>query len=614
MSIVLDGVTKRFGGQIVVERVSLEIADGELFVLLGSSGSGKSTILRIIAGLTMPDAGTVSLHGEDVTRLPPQQRGTGFVFQNYSIFRHMSVAENVEFGLMIRKVPPRERAQRRDALLDLVGLVGLGSRRPHQLSGGQQQRVALARALAYEPRVLLLDEPFGALDAKIRKQIRRSFADIQATLGVTTILVTHDQEEAFDLADRIGVIEHGHLLEVGEPETLYARPRTSFVATFVGAGNVLAGRATQGAAHFGSVKLPIPPDLPHEEGQRVQVLFRPEDIVLGMEGPCADLPLIGRGSIVENAFSGAIRRVRLRLPRLHGTRQVAPSIPFGEKDMLVDAQVPSEVPLPVGEVYVNLKKWLILERPAPRLLALGHPGTFSLAASLADRIDGATTVLGLADDLDAVEGATAELKRLLRGSALRDARLRVRQGRMAEQIYVEQTESLYDMLVLPGIREGGRIRAPWPDTLRDIVTRCEVPTLVANREDCRFQHLLVATAGGEPGKTTVRFAGWLARRLQARVTVLHVVGEDGPTPPAEAHVRAARDDLQALDVATETRFVTAPRPEQGILAEAARETYDLLVVGGHGPVSRSIFGLDDITHQVLLSCEKPVLVVAGEDD
>src|SRR5947208_8447139 len=215
MSIVLEQITKRYGNQWVVDNVALEVADKELFVLLGSSGSGKSTILRMIAGLAEPTSGRILLHGRDVTYLTPQKRGTGFVFQNYSIFRHMSVGENIEFGLKIRKVPREERTRKREQLLDLVGLTGLGNRYAHQISGGQQQRVALARGLAYEPNVLLLDEPFGALDVKIRTQLRRSLKEIQDRLAVTTILVTHDQEEAFELADRIGVLDRGRLLEIG---------------------------------------------------------------------------------------------------------------------------------------------------------------------------------------------------------------------------------------------------------------------------------------------------------------------------------------------------------------------------------------------------------------
>ncbi|MFN8373192.1 MAG: ABC transporter ATP-binding protein [Anaerolineae bacterium] len=211
MAILLEHISKAYGTVPVVHDFSLEIQSGELFVLLGASGSGKSTILRLIAGLTEADSGKILLHGNDVTHLPPQKRGTGFVFQNYSLFRHMTVAQNIDFGLSIRRKDRQERRRRVQELLDLIGLSDFGSRLPSQLSGGQQQRVALARALAYEPNVLLLDEPFGALDVKIRTQLRQNLREIQRKLNVTTVLVTHDQDEAFELADRIGIIDRGQL-------------------------------------------------------------------------------------------------------------------------------------------------------------------------------------------------------------------------------------------------------------------------------------------------------------------------------------------------------------------------------------------------------------------
>ena len=258
MSIVLDQLTKRYGGHPVVNNVSLEVADGEFFVLLGSSGSGKTTVLSAIAGLTEADHGRVILHGRDVTNLPPQQRRIGFVFQNYALFQYMTVADNIEFGLSIRKVPKDERRRRRDELLELVGLAGLGNRMPRQLSGGQQQRVALARALAHQPEALLLDEPLGALDAKIRSELRRTLRAIQRELGITTILVTHDQEEAFELADRLGVMSFGRLLEVGPPDELYLRPQTEFVAAFLGTANLLVGRRAEGGVQVGPVQFPLP--------------------------------------------------------------------------------------------------------------------------------------------------------------------------------------------------------------------------------------------------------------------------------------------------------------------------------------------------------------------
>src|ERR1051325_76051 len=328
MSISLQNLTKRYGTGTVVNNISLEVADGELFVLLGASGSGKSTVLRLIAGLTPSDEGRVLLKGKDVTHLAPQPRGTGFVFQNYSIFRHLTVAQNIGFGLKIRKLPQAEIAKRCEELLDLVGLSGLGDRYADQISGGQQQRVALARALAYEPAVLLLDEPLGALDVKIRVQLRRSLKEIQRRLRLTTLLVTHDQEEAYELADRIGVIERGVLLEIGEPEKLYAKPRTLFVAGFLGAGTILAGRVMDGQARFGPISLPIPADAPHEEGASVELLARPEQVVLSAEEPKTDGLLLGKGVVLEQAFSGTLRRMRLRLPRLPGTRQVAPAASF----------------------------------------------------------------------------------------------------------------------------------------------------------------------------------------------------------------------------------------------------------------------------------------------
>jgi len=260
MSILLEQLTKRYDGHPVVNNVSLEVGDGEFFVLLGSSGSGKTTILSLIAGLTGVDHGRVLLHGRDVTYLPTQQRKVGFVFQNYALFESMDVAENVEFGLRIRKVPGAERRQRRDELLDLVGLAGLGSRMPRQLSGGQQQRVALARALAYQPDVLLLDEPLGALDAKIRAELRRNLKSIQRKLGIATILVTHDQEEAFDLGDRIGVMSFGRLLEIGTPDELYQKPQTEFVASFLGSGNLLLGKISSRGVQLGPLQFPFTQD------------------------------------------------------------------------------------------------------------------------------------------------------------------------------------------------------------------------------------------------------------------------------------------------------------------------------------------------------------------
>src|SRR4029078_10737712 len=214
---------------------------GEFYVLLGPSGSGKSTLLRAIAGLTGVEHGRISLHGNDVTHVSARQRGGGFVFQNYALFRHMSVGENIEFALRVRRMRAEDRRQRRKESLRLVALEDMDDRLPSHVSGGQHQRVAVPRALAHKPEVLLLDEPFGALDAKIREELRRTIRQVQRELGITTVLVTHDQEEAFALADRIGVMNLGRLLEMGRSDELYTRPTTRFVATFLGAANLLLG-------------------------------------------------------------------------------------------------------------------------------------------------------------------------------------------------------------------------------------------------------------------------------------------------------------------------------------------------------------------------------------
>jgi sulfate transport system ATP-binding protein len=313
MAIVLEHVNKSYGHNPIVRDFSVEIETGELFVLLGASGSGKSTILRLIAGLTELDSGKILLNGSDVTYLSPQKRGTGFVFQNYSLFRHMTVAQNIDFGLSIRRKSQSERRKRVDELLDLIGLAEFGNRLPSQLSGGQQQRVALARALAYEPSVLLLDEPFGALDVKIRTQLRQNLRDIQKQLGVTAILVTHDQDEAFELADRIGIIEHGQLLEVGTSDTLYRRPQTRFAATFLGVANLLPGQRNGTCVHVGEYSLQAPPNSEHLTGKPVDILIRPEEIELALQPDQLRGQLIGRGIVQQVGFGAPLERVSLNL-------------------------------------------------------------------------------------------------------------------------------------------------------------------------------------------------------------------------------------------------------------------------------------------------------------
>jgi sulfate/thiosulfate transport system ATP-binding protein len=242
MSIVVDSVSKSFGDFAALDDVSLQVRDGSLTALLGPSGGGKSTLLRVIAGLEVPDSGTVRIGGQDATRTPPQRRNVGFVFQHYAAFKHMTVAKNVAFGLTIRKRPKDEIDAKVDELLRLVHLDGFAHRYPSQLSGGQRQRMALARALAVEPRVLLLDEPFGALDATVRKELRAWLRRLHDEVHVTTVFVTHDQEEAMEVAEQIVVLDHGKIEQVGTPRDLYERPANDFVMRFIGPVSEIGGR------------------------------------------------------------------------------------------------------------------------------------------------------------------------------------------------------------------------------------------------------------------------------------------------------------------------------------------------------------------------------------
>jgi len=370
VSIRLERLMKAYDEHVVVNRVSLEVDDGECFVLLGPSGSGKSTVLRIVAGLVGADSGRVWLRGRDVTQLPPQRRGVGMVFQHYALFGHMTVGDNVEFALRIRDVGRRERRRRRDELLELVGLVGFQDRFPHQLSGGQQQRVALARALAHRPEVLLLDEPFGALDARIRAELRRVLRRIQREVGVTTIFVTHDQDEAFELGDRMAVMNLGRLLEVGVPRELYLRPQTEFVATFLGRANLFVGVCSSDGVHVGGASFPLASRTgADDDARRVQVLFRPEDVAVKLTRDALDGPAFGEGVVEAAEFSGSIERLRIRIPAIRGVRPIAPAVPFGSDSMLLEATRSQHLarrwPLAVGD-----RAWVGIRR----IHALAHRG------------------------------------------------------------------------------------------------------------------------------------------------------------------------------------------------------------------------------------------------
>ena len=275
MAIAVRNLSKRFGA-FSVDDVTFEVPAGQLVALLGPSGSGKSTILRIIAGLEAADSGEVELTGEDATHLPTQRRGVGFVFQHYALFRHMTVRQNIAFGLDIQGLPRAETRARVDELLGLVQLAGYAERYPSQLSGGQRQRVALARALAPKPKVLLLDEPFGALDSRVRDELRSWLRRLHDEVHVTSLFVTHDQQEAFEVSDQVVVLNKGRVEQMGAPQELYERPATAFVTEFLGSVNVLRGKSESGMAVLGA-GMHVPMEAPGPDGP-VSVYVRPHDL------------------------------------------------------------------------------------------------------------------------------------------------------------------------------------------------------------------------------------------------------------------------------------------------------------------------------------------------
>ena len=336
-SVELAHLDRAFGTVRALDDFSLELAPGELVCLLGPSGCGKTTALRALAGLEDIDSGSIKVDGVEVSGLPANRRDMAMVFQSYSLFPHMTVAENISFALELRKVARAERARLLGESLELVGLGALGDRYAHQLSGGQQQRVALARALAVRPQVLLLDEPLSALDAKVRVQLRDEIRRIQSEVGITALFVTHDQEEALAIADRVGVMRDGRLEQIGTPQDIYTAPRSGFVADFIGITNQLAGRASGAEAAVLGQRVPL---LENSATGDVTVLVRPENITVE---PDAD----GPAEVVALGFLGAHSRVQVRLA----------------DSTIVRAQVPAEeaAGLRVGE-RVQLRL-----RPVPAL-------------------------------------------------------------------------------------------------------------------------------------------------------------------------------------------------------------------------------------------------------
>jgi len=546
MSIALDQVTKRYQGVPVVNDVSLNVRQGEFLVLLGPSGSGKSTLLRAIAGLTEIDHGRVSLRGRDVTHLTARQREVGFVFQHYALFRHMTIGDNIEFALRVRGVKARARRARRQELLKLVALEGMDDRLPAQLSGGQQQRIAVARALAHRPEVLLMDEPFGALDAKIREELRRTIREIQRELQITTILVTHDQEEAFALADRIGVMHQGRLLECGSPDSLYMRPATRFVSTFLGAANLLLGYRTARGVRFKPVSSGV--HVPRE----VVAVLRPEEVQLSVEENQAQSNYVGHGTIEEILFGGAVERLRVRMAS-DGPVPVAPGREgdSGLGSLLeVSRTLPEQrdFPVSVGQsVAVGARRIHILPTPISSFTAVA---------------------------------ATADSAQALRESPLLAALAARMQTRVA-------------------VRVGGGDRAPpgmpvvatgpgSTDAARWHLQHGAVQLMCVPPAESVPDHVVIHTLDTESRRATLAVAASLLRHLPAEAIYLGIPAAASPENERAAQMRDLLDVRSAalsehgLDMRTELRPGDVAEELQ---RELASHAHGMVVLGTANPAS-----------------------------
>ena len=382
------GISKKFGETMVLDDIDFDVGEGESIVLLGASGSGKTTILRIIAGLEDPDTGRVVLHGKDVTELPARERGVGVIFQSYALFPRMNVEKNITYGMRIRHRPRKEIKESLDRLIALVKLEEHRKKYPSQLSGGQQQRVAIARTLAYKPKVLLFDEPFGALDAQTRVHLRREIHALLREVKVPAIFITHDQEEALELGDRIAVINAGRIEQIGTPDEVYNKPETEFVATFLGAANLLLGVVARGAVEIGAATIPA-----HEEtarfrdGQSVKLVFRPEDVHLSPKGLMPEgCRRLANGIIEQISFVGAYERVTLRLDLTE--RQPAESEPPLYKVTITTLEKRSGVPVVVTrpKPEANALRLAVGDRVAIGLTAFRVLPNYALASERASRI------------------------------------------------------------------------------------------------------------------------------------------------------------------------------------------------------------------------------------
>jgi putative spermidine/putrescine transport system ATP-binding protein len=356
--VTLTAIRKTYGTRTVLADINMQLDQGELLCLLGPSGCGKTTLLRILAGFETPDSGQVVINGQDVSSLPPNKRRMGMVFQAYSLFPNLSALQNVRFGPRVRGLgTTSEQTKEAQRLLAMVGLAAHVDKFPHQLSGGQQQRVALARALAVQPDILLLDEPLSALDAKVRVQLRSEIRRIQREIGITTVFVTHDQEEALSISDRVAVMNEGHVLQMAAPAAIYRQPADAFVARFIGAGGVLAGRTSGATVRIGEIALPSDAAAAMPSGTEVEMFLRPEHVSLHDAPEGAPAGSVA-AEVVDLTFFGSLSRIKLGLT----------GAPTG--DDAGSGEIWADLSSAAAERFVpGTKVWASWPSGAPRVLA-----------------------------------------------------------------------------------------------------------------------------------------------------------------------------------------------------------------------------------------------------
>jgi energy-coupling factor transporter ATP-binding protein EcfA2/nucleotide-binding universal stress UspA family protein len=564
----------------------------------------------------------------------------GFVFQNYSLFQHMTVGRNIEFGMRIHKVPHSERLRRREELLSLIGLEGMTDRLPRRLSGGQQQRVAVARALAYQPAVLLMDEPFGALDVRTRSQLRKSLKEIQHKLKVTTILVTHDQEEAFELADRIGILERGHLVEIGPPASLYRRPKTELVARFLGDANLLVGQIRDSLLHVGESILSLPPGAPQVKGTlEVKVLIRPEELEVRPRGVSTDGKGLGLGKILETLHAGPVLRMKIGVPALRGTPILSPEPIFGQAEpILIAHALPEigEIPVlvPGAPVQLMVRNLHVIPHEGGSLLVcidgseLAGRG-LEFAARVASQMHGRLEILGVAEkpneETHAREGLSAAIQ--AHSAEFPNLKTRLRAGNAADRILEELDRDSHEMVVL-GYRGRHGPAHSMGSTAEKLLMLSRVPILIVPEARRSLKKILICMASGVSGRSDVIFAGRLAGRVGAQSTLLHVMEDQQPGIPGSAPDPRTSEYLRELTTERLARGIltlklmgvpSEMKVRQGvaaaeILEEARSGDYDLIALGAPEPPRFKGSDRWILINVVLEQARRPVLIVPAPED